>query len=251
MWNFASGLNGPSKIGEFVMYLCGKILQNLLWALENWHYEGHSPSKEMFTKSPDIYTTNVIAKYLGSSGCVLSFALGAWKPEWLVDSLWPSDDIWCHWSLSTLIQEMAWCLMAPSHYLNQCWIIISEVLWHSPWDNFTGNAQDEMNVKITLRLQPHVLGPMSKCPQHCIVTSNQAQLQIWIHSLHTGLHTYLLRKLHLNNLHDWLLIFTLNWYFESVPLRPGWSTGIVWYHAWEHSLLKHSCLSHCQNNCQK
>ena len=31
--------------------------------------------------------------------------------------------------------------MAPSHYLNQCWLISNEVLWHSP-DNFAGNAQD-------------------------------------------------------------------------------------------------------------
>ena len=45
-----------------------------------------------------------------------------------------------HWGLvtpygdnnsgSTLAQEMACCLMAPSHYLNQCWLI-SEVEWHS------------------------------------------------------------------------------------------------------------------------
>ena len=25
-----------------------------------------------------------------------------------------------HWWFSTLVQVMAWCLMAPSHYLNQC-----------------------------------------------------------------------------------------------------------------------------------
>ena len=36
----------------------------------------------------------------------------------------------------------ACCLKAPSHYLNQCWLIISEVLWHSPESNFTGNALD-------------------------------------------------------------------------------------------------------------
>ena len=30
---------------------------------------------------------------------------------------------------------MAWCLMAPSHYLNQCWLIIKDVLWHSPGSN--------------------------------------------------------------------------------------------------------------------
>ena len=32
---------------------------------------------------------------------------------------------------------MAWCLTAPSHYLNQCWLIITDVLWHSPKSNFT------------------------------------------------------------------------------------------------------------------
>ena len=32
---------------------------------------------------------------------------------------------------STLAQVMACCLMAPSHYLNQYWLIISKVLWHS------------------------------------------------------------------------------------------------------------------------
>ena len=25
---------------------------------------------------------------------------------------------------STLVQVMAWCLVAPSHYLNQCWLLI-------------------------------------------------------------------------------------------------------------------------------
>ena len=30
---------------------------------------------------------------------------------------------------SKLAQLMARCLTAPNHYLNQCWLIISEVLW--------------------------------------------------------------------------------------------------------------------------
>ena len=45
--------------------------------------------------------------------------------------LWPSDTIWQQTSGSTLAQVMAWCLTAPSHYLNQCWLIISEVKWNS------------------------------------------------------------------------------------------------------------------------
>ena len=32
---------------------------------------------------------------------------------------------------------MACCLTAPSHYLNQCWLIISKVLWLSCEGNFT------------------------------------------------------------------------------------------------------------------
>ena len=39
--------------------------------------------------------------------------------------------IWQHRSESTLAQTMACCLMAPSHYQNQCQLIISEVQWHS------------------------------------------------------------------------------------------------------------------------
>ena len=44
-----------------------------------------------------------------------------------VNSLWPSDAIWRHWSGSTMAQVMACCLTAPSHYLNQCWLIIRAV----------------------------------------------------------------------------------------------------------------------------
>ena len=47
-----------------------------------------------------------------------------------INSLWPSDAIWRQRSGSTLAQVMACCLTAPSHYLNQCWLIISEVQWH-------------------------------------------------------------------------------------------------------------------------
>ena len=37
---------------------------------------------------------------------------------------------------------MSCCLTAPSHYLDQCWLMISEVLWHSPDSNFTENTLD-------------------------------------------------------------------------------------------------------------
>ena len=57
-----------------------------------------------------------------------------------IKSLWLSDAIWRHKSGSTLAQVMAWCT-TPNHYMNQYWLIISMVLWHSPKSNFTASAQ--------------------------------------------------------------------------------------------------------------
>ena len=54
-----------------------------------------------------------------------------------INPLWPSDATWRHGSRSKLAQVMACCLTAPSHYLNQCWLIISEIHWHSYEGNFT------------------------------------------------------------------------------------------------------------------
>ena len=44
-----------------------------------------------------------------------------------INSLRPSDTIWQHRPGSTLIQVMACCLTASSHYLHQRWFIISKV----------------------------------------------------------------------------------------------------------------------------
>ena len=54
-----------------------------------------------------------------------------------VDTSWSRDAIWRHRSGSPLVQVMACCLTAPSHYLNQCWFTISKVHWHSFEYNFT------------------------------------------------------------------------------------------------------------------
>ena len=42
----------------------------------------------------------------------------------------------CHKTWLTLVRAMVCCLTAPRHYPNQWWLIISEVLWHSPARNF-------------------------------------------------------------------------------------------------------------------
>ena len=57
------------------------------------------------------------------------------------NSLGPSGAIWWQRSGSTLAQVMACCLTAPSHYLNQCWLIISKVEWHSFKGKFTRDTQ--------------------------------------------------------------------------------------------------------------
>ena len=70
----------------------------------------------------------------------VQFALSYWSAGFL-NSLWNSNNKWWHESGSTLAQVMAWCCQAPSHHLNQCWLLISEVLWHSLW-KFTESAQN-------------------------------------------------------------------------------------------------------------
>ena len=68
------------------------------------------------------------------------------------NSLWPRDVIWWQGSRSTLAQVMACCLMAPSHYLNQRWLMISEMLWHSPDSNFTEKYLRYLSLKWVLNL---------------------------------------------------------------------------------------------------
>ena len=67
---------------------------------------------------------------------------------------------WRHIIWSTLVQVMACWLTAPSHYLSQCWLLISE-----SWSEciFTEKAQDifDMILKLTnVKLQPHLSKPM-------------------------------------------------------------------------------------------
>ena len=54
--------------------------------------------------------------------------------------LLPSDAMGCHRSLSALVQEMAWCLRAPSHYLNQCWLLVNGTLMNQLIQNFNQNT---------------------------------------------------------------------------------------------------------------
>ena len=83
-----------------------------------WHQPGDKPLSELLMDRSSLHI------------CIT-------RPQW-VNSLWPSDAIWRH---NLLAQLMACCLMAPSHYLNHCWLLFSQVLWHSPESNFTASDQ--------------------------------------------------------------------------------------------------------------
>ena len=56
------------------------------------------------------------------------------------NSLLPSCVILRHWSTSSLFQTIVCCLTTQSHYLNQIWVLICEVLWHSSESNSTASA---------------------------------------------------------------------------------------------------------------
>ena len=79
--------------------------------------------------------------------------MDAWKMKGHFIPLWQSDAIWCQTTWSTLVQVMACCLTAPSHYLNQCWIVIKGALWHSPKRNFRVIAK-EINLEIEFENHP-------------------------------------------------------------------------------------------------
>ena len=59
--------------------------------------------------------------------------------------------MWQQRSGSTLTQVMACCLTTPSHYLNQCWLIIKQSFtWHSHESHFTRSAH-ELNLQHVFR----------------------------------------------------------------------------------------------------
>ena len=67
---------------------------------------------------------------------ILDFSFSHVLHEWLdatcilqrggagINSVRLGDVIWCCRSWSTLVLVMAWCLLAPSHYQNLCWLVI-------------------------------------------------------------------------------------------------------------------------------
>ena len=90
-------------------------------------------------------------------GRSIDYGLTLWLETFghsLLNSFCPqgSVTIWQLRSGSTLAQIIAYCLTTPSHYLNQCGLIILKVHWHSSEGNFTRDTQQsiaEISLKIT------------------------------------------------------------------------------------------------------
>ena len=106
--------------------------------IKTWHRPGDRPLSEPMMV---ILRTKI---------CVTRLQWVNWRQHWLhmsqdvsnrFNTLWSSDAIWRKRTWSTSVQMMDCCLTAPSYYLNQHWLIISEILWHGPKGNMAGNVQ--------------------------------------------------------------------------------------------------------------
>ena len=64
-----------------------------------------------------------------------------------VNTLWPNDSILWHRYVSTLVQVMACCLRHQVNYLNQCWLMITKVQWHSSEGNFIADTSTHGSLK--------------------------------------------------------------------------------------------------------
>ena len=102
--------------GGFIWFIHPYALELYHWAIR-WLLTGRLPVQQ--TRRTWVSNLHESVKYIS------------------INSLRPSDAIWRHISGSTLVQVMACCLMAPSHYLSLCSLIISKIQLLSSDGNFT------------------------------------------------------------------------------------------------------------------
>ena len=89
---------------------CWLITGKVLW---------HSPEGNFTGSAPDIYPWYEFENYW------IEIA-AAYPKDWF-NPLCPSNAKWRHCNGSTFAQVMACCLMSPSHYLHNCWLIKSKI----------------------------------------------------------------------------------------------------------------------------
>ena len=124
------------------------ILKIILWIIFFYSSGSSDDGSRVVKKDRRAGPSNPMVQRVSMLDNMSKYTAAPPKVEWylvpiyghMFNSLWPSDVIWWQGSRSTLAQVMACCLTAPSQYLNQCWLMISEVLWHSPDSNFTENT---------------------------------------------------------------------------------------------------------------
>ena len=90
----------------------------------------------------------ILSETLIAGKCIIGYTY-SWHSRWAMNGVYgtigiyailkPSGAIWWQRSGSTFM-VMACCLTVPSHYLNQWWLNISEILWHSHQGHITGNT---------------------------------------------------------------------------------------------------------------
>ena len=100
------------------------------------------------------------------------------------DCLTHSHAIWPHRSGSTLAQVMACCLRSPSQWLNQCWLSITGVLWHSSESSFTRSAC-ELNLWHRLDARP-CMWPSILTLAKSLTLSFQGQILYLLHHRKNG-----------------------------------------------------------------
>ena len=77
---------------------------------------------------------------------------------------------WCHMATHVWVNTGSGNILvtAPSHYLNQCWLLMSEVLWHSSESNSTARAQA---IILHNELKKYILKiTFTSLWGHCVIT---------------------------------------------------------------------------------
>ena len=128
-------------------YCCIILIRWIHYSTLRWSYlTQEGPQDFMMTYQLQSHTCSHIVDMTSSADRQMEKQTDGqtdWQDETCIttfNSMGPNDAIWRQGSGSTLAQVMACCLTAPSHYLNQCWLIIRKVQWYSSEDNFTSNV---------------------------------------------------------------------------------------------------------------
>ena len=88
---------------------------------------------------------------------------------------------------------MDWCLRAPSHYLNQCRLIISKILWYSHEGSFLSQGPSRLNVGKYL-LQKKVLEKQTTKPKFSMFITEAISVLLGLQSV-SRLYPWLGRRL--------------------------------------------------------